>query len=125
MLRRVSILSLMAILFILSGEDGFVVDCTATQTMQSQPLSVETSLDDTEFTNPASILSGQTLASSQIACRRVVQRTGAKRSYCVNVVTREETKTSILEHLHNSIGVNILGGIVANRAFYSLCCLRI
>ncbi|MBR6655515.1 MAG: hypothetical protein IKL20_02790 [Alistipes sp.] len=125
MLRRAPILSLIAtLIFLLSGEccasGGEVVSAE-----QATPLQVAMTLDDAEFETPNSLLSGQSPTRPQVSNRRVAQRPSSKRSCGVNMAVRVVPKASLSEYLRNSLNTTLLGGVVADMAFYSLCCLRI
>ena len=119
------ILTLVAMLSVLLGGEGFL---TANSPAVAEPLasrSVETTISDADIPNPSSLMSGDDSARSITSSRRTMQRSGGKRAYTTHITTREVTATAIVEHLHNTIKPNILGGVVADEAFYSLCCLRI
>ena len=51
--------------------------------------------------------------------------TGGKRTYSANLAVKVESAISVIERSNNTYKPNVLGGVVAHRAFYSLCCLRI
>ena len=125
MVNRVWILSLVAVLSVFVCGERFSVDRTASAAEPFTPRSVEMTISDADIPNPTSLMSGEESTSSITSSRRALQRNGSKRTYTTNISTRVSVATTIASHLHNTIRPNILGGVVADEAFYSLCCLRI
>ena len=124
MLSRVSILSFVVTLSIL-----LFGECRAeSANMHTTPLlpQVEVTIVDADNPNSTSLLSGRD--SSRMVnnnSRRTMQRTACKRTCSANIAVKAESESLIIEHSYNTYKPNILGGVVADRAFYSLCCLRI
>ena len=91
-----------------------------------QPKQGEVTIIDADIPNPTSLLSGQDSSRTVNNSRRTMQRTvGGKRTYSANLAVKVESEISVIERTNNTYKPNILGGVVAHRAFYSLCCLRI
>ena len=125
MINRASILSLIAILSLfLVGECSSVNKIEAKST-QSAPRQTEISIVDADIPNPTSLLSGKGSSRTVNSSRRSVQRPLCKRTFNVGFTPRFESGSTVAEHFSNTNRPNILGGVVADRAFYSLCCLRI
>ena len=95
--------------------------------MHTTPLSqqVEVVIIDADIPNPTSLLSGRESSRTVNSNSRTVQRTTYKRTCNTNIAVKAESESFVIEHSHNTYKPNILGGVVAPRAFYSLCCLRI
>ena len=86
----------------------------------------EISIVDADIPNPTSLLSGRTTSRVVNGGNRLLQRTISKYRTCnFSTVAKLESEISLVEHSQNLIQSNILGGVVADKAFYSLCCLRI
>lgn len=124
MLSRVSILSFVVTLSVLLfGECR--ADNLNTQTMSLPESAVEVTIVDADIPNPTSLLSGRESSRTVNSNSRTVQRTACKRTCSTNIAVKAESESLIIEHSHKTYRPNILGGVVADRAFYSLCCLRI
>lgn len=95
--------------------------------MRTAPLppKVEITIIDADIPNPTSLLSGRESSRTVNSNSRTMQRTACKRTCSANMAVKAELATSVIEHSYNIYKPNILGGVVADRAFYSLCCLRI
>ncbi|MBE6174527.1 MAG: hypothetical protein E7147_03155 [Rikenellaceae bacterium] len=89
--------------------------------MESSPQLIELSAVEADISTPSSLLSGQNNSGSTLSARRCLQRNGYKRTNYLFVATQGDMGVNTFSILH----INILGGVVAERAFYSLCCLRI
>ena len=125
MINRASILSLIAILSVfLFGESFSIEKIELLRTPHTSQLT-EISIVDADIPNPSSLLSGQESSRTVSSSRRLVQRTTYRRTYTANLALKVDSKSSVTELNHNTYKPNVLGGIVADRAFYSLCCLRI
>lgn len=125
MLSRVSILSLVVTLSVLLfGECGLGV--LSEEVARPVERAVEVTIVDADIPNPTSLLSGKDSSRLTTNSRRSMQRTSSRRIENAQFATlrREEASVAVLNS-SNSIQSNILGGVVAGRAFYSLCCLRI
>ena len=122
MLSRISILSFIAALTILlSGECGIDIQTQTTSQQQT-----ETIISDADIPNPTSLLSGQASSRTSSNSRRSMQRTISKRIDNLQVATNSDTASApFIANSHYTIESNILGGVVSEKAFYSLCCLRI
>lgn len=121
-LSRISILSfVVALSVLLCGE------CRAESAkVQPSPFAssrVELTICDADMPTPLSLLLGKDSSRTINSVRRTLQR-GVKRIENLQISIREAER-AIVEHSHKPIQLNILGGVVAERAFYSLCCLRI
>ena len=125
MINRASILSLIAILSVFLVGECFSVNQIEAKSTQSAPRHTEVSIVDADIPNPTSLLSGKEAARTVNSSRRSVQRTLCKRTFNVGFTPRFESGSTVAEHFSNANRPNILGGVVADRAFYSLCCLRI
>lgn len=123
MLSRISILSLLVTLSLfLSGE------CRAESANTNAvplPQQVEITIVDADIPNPTSLLSGKDSSRTTNNLRRSLQRQNSKRLENLHFVVRNESENLVVENSQNTIQPTILGGVVAPRAFYSLCCLRI
>ena len=87
---------------------------------------IELSIVDADIPNPTSLLSGRTTSRVVNGGARSVQRiSGKHRTCCAFFAVKAESEISLSEYSQNRIQTNILGGVVADKAFYSLCCLRI
>ena len=123
MFNRVSISAIVAALcFLLCGEAWSYGYEAGTTTLAARQLE---EITDADMTSPASALTGQSTSRSITNSNRSSQRTNGKRSEVVSITAGAESLGTIIESAHRVIKPNILGGIVAKRAFYSLCCLRI
>ena len=125
MINRASILSLIAILSVFLVGECFSVNQIEAKSTQSAPRHTEVSIVDADIPNPTSLLSGKESSRTVNSSRRSVQRTLCKRTFNVGFTPRFESGSTVAEHFSNANRPNILGGVVADRAFYSLCCLRI
>ena len=123
MLSRVSILSFVVTLSILLFGECRAESVNTHTTPLSQQ--VEVTIVDADIPNPTSLLSGRESSRTVNSNSRTVQRTACKRTCSTNIAVKAESESLIIEHSHNTYKPNILGGVVADRAFYSLCCLRI
>ena len=87
---------------------------------------IELSIVDSDIPNPTSLLSGRTTSRVVNSGARSVQRVLGKHRTCYTLfAVKAESAISLAEYSQNRIQSNILGGVVADKAFYSLCCLRI
>ena len=87
---------------------------------------IELSIVDSDIPNPTSLLSGRTTSRVVNSGARSVQRILGKHRTCYTLfAVKAESTISLAEYSQNRIQSNILGGVVADKAFYSLCCLRI
>ena len=87
---------------------------------------VEVSIVDADIPIPTSLLLGR--SSSRLVnsgVRSVYRILGKYRTYYTLFAVKGESANSLTEYSQNRIQPNILGGVVADKAFYSLCCLRI
>ena len=125
MLSRISILSFFATLAIfLCGECR--ADSVAMPTPTTPQEQTEIALTDANIPNLTSLLSGKTSLRTPSNSRRSIQRTNSKRFENTQIAIQNDTTgISIDEHSNYAIKSNLLGGVVAEEAFYSLCCLRI
>ena len=89
------------------------------------PQQVEVTIIDADIPNPTSLLSGKDTSRTTNNFRRSLQRQTSKRLENLYHVVRNELENIVIDNSHNTTQPSILGGIVAPRAFYSLCCLRI
>ena len=123
MLSRISILSIAVVLSIfLFGE------CRSESVGANVELpmrSIELSIVDADIPNPTSLLSGQNSTTSTVSARRCLQRSSHKRANNHFIATRCDMGVVTIGNTLSTLHINILGGVVANEAFYSLCCLRI
>ena len=125
MLSRVSILSFVVTLSILLfGECR--ADNLNTKTMSLPESAVEVTIVDADIPNPTSLLSGRTTSRVVNSGARSVQRILGKHRTCYTLfAVKAESAISLAGYSQNRIQSTILGGVVADKAFYSLCCLRI
>ncbi len=118
-------MSLVAILaVVLCGESlscGVSVGCVASNEDQT-----EMTITDADIPNLTSLLSGQGSSRSITnSSRRHLQRNSNKRVKENYTVQRSDLGVAYFAHSHYDIEPNIIGGVASERAFYSLCCLRI
>ena len=125
MFGRMSILSLFAALAILlSGECR--ADSVAMQNPTTPQEQSEITLTDADIPNLTSLLSGKTSLRTPSNSRRSIQRTNGKRFENTPIaIPSEMWGITANEDSDYAIKSNLLGGVVAEEAFYSLCCLRI
>lgn len=95
--------------------------------LTTTPLSAEQTITitDADLPNPTSALSGQCTSCSTTSSNRSLQRNNCKRLGIIAFGLGATDAYIIIESLHHIVKPNILGGVVAKRALYSLCCLRI
>ena len=93
--------------------------------MESSPQLIELSVVEADISTPSSLLSGQNNSGSPLSARRCLQRNSYKRMSSLFVAMRGGMGTVAVDNISSILHINILGGVVAERAFYSLCCLRI
>ena len=125
MLSRISILSFIAaFVTLLCG--GYWVDSVATESRETTQECIEAATIDADNLDVTSLLSGRTSLRTPVNSRRSIHRSNSKRSENTQIVTQSKARgVTIAENSNYAIKSNLLGGVVARRAFYSLCCLRI
>ena len=123
MLRRISILSIIAMLsFLMFGESR----ADNGNNSFSSKMQTEISIVDADIPNSTSLLSGRSSYRVVNGGNRLLQRTISKHRVCsFSAVAKLESEISLVEHSQNKIQSNVLGVVVGDKAFYSLCCLRI
>ena len=125
MLSRNHILSLVAsLLAILCGE-SFACDVSESLSV-SGTNKTEIAIIDADIPNPTSLLSG-TASSRSINsnARRHFQHNSDRRIGDNYPAQRRYVGTTAIVNSRYEIEPSVIGGLVSERAFYSLCCLRI
>ena len=122
-LRPISIATIVLTLCLLFCGESQVCNLELATT----PLSAEQTITitDADIPNPTSALSGQCTSRSTTSSSRSLQRNNCKRLGIMAFGLGATDAYIIIESLHHIVKPNILGGVVAKRALYSLCCLRI
>ena len=126
MLSRISILSFVTTLAVLLCWE-YRIDSVDIENCNNLQEHLAASLTDTDINNITSQISSQPSSlCSPSNSRRSIQRSNSKCFENTQIVTQSKTKgISLIELSNYVITSNRLGGVVAKRAFYSLCCLRI
>lgn len=123
-ISRKSILVLVAILSVIFCGEHFSYD-VATAAATSNTCSTEMTIAGADTPNSSSLMSGQESSRSINNNRRHIQRNNNKRVEEYHSAQREDVGVTEFANSHFTIKSNLIGGVVADRAFYSLCCLRI